>query len=404
MGCKCTNLVLFHDLGQQPNGNTFLYANEVEKELFFDLSMQVCTDCFLVQLSYYPSADFMFSNHPYVSGLNKPVVRHFEILAKHIVNKIGTENGDLVIDVGCNDGSFLKCFAKHGLRVLGVDPGMRTGELAKKNGVLVFKQFWSHETGKYLSGLNVRPRIITATAVFYHVPDLHDFVLGLKMVMDETTVFVAQCVNMRDVIEKNEFDHFYHEHSCIYSISPLIKMLAIHGLRIHDVEMSDIHGGSFIAYIVRDKSPLKTTKSVATALHDDHEAGLYKIDTYHQFVSHVELNKRNLVALLQKLRAEKKTVYALGAPVKGSTLLNYFGIGPDLVELAVEVNEFKVGRVIPGVHIPVVDERSVGEPDYYLVLAWNFADFFREKFHEYLSCGGRFIVPCPTVEIIGPKE
>jgi len=347
----------------------------------------------------------MYSNHPYVSGLNQPVVRHFESLAKHITQKVKTQKGDLVIDVGCNDGSFLKCFANEGLRVLGVDPGKRTGALAKKNGILVFRQFWTQKAGKYLGGLNVCPRIITATAVFYHVPDLHDFILGLKEVMDENSVFIAQCVNMRDVIEKKEFDHFYHEHSCIYSLSPLTKLLATHGLRMQDVEMSSIHGGSFIAYIVRDESPLVTTDAVSAAIQDDIQAGLCEIDTYHKFVKAVEENKRNLVELLTKLKSEGKTVYALGAPVKGSTLLNYFGIGPDLVELAVEVNEFKVGRVIPGVHIPVVDEASIeSPPDYYLVLAWNFVDFFREKFDDYLSNGGKFIVPCPTVQILGPKE
>ena len=404
INCGGHSLYQFMDLGCQPNGNNFLYASETDDEPFFPLSMMVCEDCWQVQISEFPSPDFMFSNHPYVTGVNTPVVRHFQEMAPRVVSKLGMKPNDLVIDIGCNDGSLLKCFADEGMRTLGVDPGKRTGELARQHGVTVFRQFWSHETGKSLRHLGIQPKTITATAVFYHVPDLHDFVRGLAEVMGPESCFVVQGVNLRDLIEKNEFDHFYHEHSCIHSFAPLTRLFEAHGLRIWDVEMSPIHGGSFIIYVVPNDSARQTTDAVTDALIADDSSGLNSRATYDAFSQRVSENVTTLIRLLRELKAQGKTVYALGAPVKGSTLLNYCNIGPELVPYATEVNPYKIGRVTPGTHIPVIDESELeSPPDYYLVLAWNFADYLREKYAEYLLSGGRFIVPVPSLRILGPK-
>lgn len=214
MVCAGNRLVEFIDLGDQPNGNNFLYAAEVAQEVSFPLAMMVCQDCWEVQISEFPSQEVLFSDHPYLSGVNAPVVAHFEQLAARVVYKLGLKPNDLVIDVGCNDGTLLKMFAKQGLRTLGVDPSERPGQVAREQGVTVFKQFWNSDTGRSLRQLGLKPELITATAVFYHVPDLHDFCLGLTEVMETDSVFVVQGVNLKDLIEHNEFDHFYHEHSC----------------------------------------------------------------------------------------------------------------------------------------------------------------------------------------------
>ena len=402
MVCGGRRLHVFFDCGAQPNGNNFLCREELAKEAVFPLSMMVCQDCWEVQISEFPPPDLLFTTHPYITGLNAPVVRHFQALAPHVVAKLGLRANDLALDVGCNDGTLLKQFATQGMRVLGVDPSDEPGRLARAQGVTVFKQFWSNETGKSLRQLGIRPEVITATAVFYHVPDLHDFVAGLCEVMDEKSFFVVQGVNLKDLIEKNEFDHFYHEHSCIHSLSPLARLFAMHGLRIQDVEFSPIHGGSFILYVCRNENAAATTPAVAQAIAAEKTAGLQRLDTYLAFADRVAANMRELKAVLQRLKTQGKTVYALGAPVKGSTLLNYAGIGPDLVEAATELNELKIGRMVPGVHIPIIDERAVAKaPDYYLVLAWNFADFFVEKYRAFLEAGGRFIIPVPHVRIVG---
>jgi 2-polyprenyl-3-methyl-5-hydroxy-6-metoxy-1,4-benzoquinol methylase len=394
MVCSGNRLVEFIDLGDQPNGNNFLPAEQVANEVSFPLAMMVCQDCWEVQIAEFPSQEVLFSDHPYLSGVNAPVVAHFEQLAARVVYKLGLKPNDLVIDVGCNDGTLLKMFAKQGLRTLGVDPSERPGQVAREQGMTVFKQFWNQATGQSLRQLGLKPELITATAVFYHVPDLHDFCRGLIEVMGPDSVFVVQGVNLRDLIEHNEFDHFYHEHSCIHALGPLTRLFGQHGLRIQDVEFSPIHGGSFILFVVREENPRPTTAAVAAAIEAEREAGLYNLATYTAFAK--------LKALLGELKAAGKTVYALGAPVKGSTVLNYAGIGPELVELVTEVNQLKVGRVTPGTHIPVVDERSLGRvPDYYLVLAWNFLDFLVGKYDTYLAGGGKFIVAVPDVRIVG---
>lgn len=402
MVCRGSRLYEFIDLGDQPNGNNFLYPDRVDDEVRFPLAMMVCEDCWEVQIAEFPPQHVLFCDHPYLSGVNAPVVAHFDSLAGHVVEKLGLQPNDLIVDVGCNDGTLLHAFARRGMRTLGVDPSERPGQIARASGITVCKQFWNSETGRALAHLGLRPEVITATAVFYHVPDLHDFCAGLTAVMGPRSVFVVQGVNLKDLIERNEFDHFYHEHSCIHSLGPLTRLFDAHGLRIQDVEFSPIHGGSFILYVVRREHRLATSPAVAQAIEEERRAGLYDLATYQTFAGRVADNMARLKRLLVELKGEGRSVYALGAPVKGSTVLNYAGIGPELVAKATEVNELKIGRVTPGTHIPVVDERAIGRsPDYYLVLAWNFLDFLVGKYDAYLANGGRFITAVPEVRVVG---
>jgi SAM-dependent methyltransferase len=405
MNCGNGNLHEFLDLGRQPNGNYFPSDEEKDSELTFPLLMLVCSDCWQVQIDELPSQEFLFQDHPYITGVNAPVVSHFRALVPHIIAKLGLEPNDLALDIGCNDGTLLRVFAEHGLRVLGVDPSKRVGELAWKNGVTVFRTFWNSQTGRALRRLDVQPQVITATAVFYHVPDLHDFLVGVGEVMGPRTVFVVQGVNLKDLIERNTFDHFYHEHSCIHSILALQPLLRQHGLRMIDVEFSEVYGHSFILYVVREQHPAPACEAVAGAIAAEKASGLDRLDTYFKFAERVRANIRDLKALLADLRRQGKRVFALGAPVKGSTLLNYAGIGPEFVACATEVNRFKIGRLMPGTHIPIVDETTLSEtPDYYLVLSWNILDFLREKYDGFLQRGGRFIVTVPDISVIGPKD
>ena len=402
--CGSQKLERFIDLGDQPNGNNFPTQEEKGKEIQFPFAMAVCTDCWEAQLEESPSMEFMFSNHPYVTGVNMPVVAHFDRLVADTLRRFPLAKNSLVIDIGANDGTLLSKFRGAGMRVMGIDPGKRTGELAKENGITVCETFWNEETASAIKRLNVRPDLITATAVFYHVEDIRSFVKGLAEVMQPRSIFLTQCVYLKDVIEKIQFDHFYHEHTMIHALAPLKQLFADFGLRMLDVEHYDVHGGSFVLWVGREDSPHPTRETVAQMIAAERAAGLQKLATYHAFTKQVEKNRDDLVALLRDLRAKGKSVYALGAPLKGSTLLNYCHIGPDLVELATEVNRFKIGRLTPGTHIPIVYEESLTkQPDYYLVLSWNFLDFFVEKYAEYLRAGGKFIVPHPTVRVLGAE-
>lgn len=402
MNCGGPHLEQFLDLGRQPNGNHFPGPDEVDREPLFPFAMTVCRDCWQVQIEEHPPVEFMFSNHPYITGVNMPVVEHFKLLVEDTLRKFPQRPHSLVIDIGANDGTLLKRFQDAGMRVLGVDPGGRTGELARESGITVCQTFWDERSSRALLDLNLRPEIITATAVFYHVADIHAFVEGLARVLPSHGIFVTQCIYLKDVLEKLQFDHFYHEHTMIHAIRPLQQLFDRHGMRILDVSFYPVHGGSFVLYVGHRESPYRTMPAVAEAIAAEEKAGLFDMQTYRDFRRGVEQNRETLVRFLQRLKADGKRVFALGAPLKGSTLLNYCGIHSDLVALATEVNRFKIGRFTPGSHIPIVYEDSLMEqPDYYLLLSWNFLDFFVDKYGRFLAAGGKFIVPHPTVRVIG---
>jgi C-methyltransferase-like protein/putative zinc binding protein/methyltransferase family protein len=404
MNCRSSRLERILDMGNQPNGNFFPTYNELDSEPTFPFVMTVCQDCWQVQIEEFPSVELMFSNHPYITGVNMPVVSHFEQMAEDAIKKYGITKNSLVIDIGANDGTLLSKFRDRGMRILGVDPGERTGKLAKEKGVTVCETFWNEDSAGALKQLNILPDLITATAVFYHVADIHSFVKGLAKLMGEKTIFLTQCVYLKDVIEKVQFDHFYHEHTMIHALAPLEKLFSQYGLRMLDVDFYPVHGGSFVLYVGREESMYETTSKVAEAIAVEKNVGLQDLETYITFSKRVEKNRDDLLVLLKKLVGEGNKIFALGAPLKGSTLLNYYNIGTDLIGCATEINRFKIGRFMPGSHIPIVFEDSIEtQPNYYLVLSWNFIDFFIEKYADYLKAGGKFIVPHPVVRVIGKE-
>ena len=401
MNCRSSNLERFIDLGEQPNGNLFPAAQDFDTEPKFPFAMTVCTNCWQVQLEEFPAAEFMFANHPYITGINMPVMTHFDQMVQDTLRKYPFPKNSLVLDIGANDGSLLRRFEQAGMRILGIDPGQRTGKLARESGITIGETFWDKETAESIKQLNLKPDIITATAVFYHIEDIHSFVGGLATVMHNRSIFLTQCVYMKDVLEKLQYDHFYHEHTLMHALLPLERLFAEYGLRMVDVAFYPVHGGSFALYVARNESPYETKPSIHEAIAAEKSAGLDHIDTYHAFTRKVQQNRDALVSLLRQLKEDGQTIYALGAPLKGSTLLNYCGIGSDLVQLATEVNRFKIGKYTPGTHIPIVFEDAVEtQPDYYLVLSWNFLDFFIEKYRAFLQAGGKLIVPHPEVRVI----
>jgi hypothetical protein len=233
------------------------------------------------------------------------------------------------------------------------------------------------------------------------VADIHSFVQGLNRLMQKDTIFCTQCVYLKDIIEKLQFDHFYHEHIMIHAITPLQQLFSQYGLRLLDVDFYSIHGGSFMLYVGREESSIPTSHKITEAIAAEKEAKLNQLSTYMHFAQQVERNKQTLISVLQKIKQSGKRIFGLGAPLKGNTLLNYYGIDADLIECATEINPYKIGKYTPGSHIPIVSEQSIKiQPDYYLLLTWNFLDFFINKYADYLHNGGKFIVPHPYVRII----
>ncbi|KOR33202.1 hypothetical protein TI05_02455 [Achromatium sp. WMS3] len=369
MNCRSSHLERFIDLGRQPNGNVFPSLNELDNEQMFPFAMLVCTQCWQVQLEEFPPVDAMFANHPYITGLNQPIVAHFEHLVDNIVQKYAIAPNSLVLDIGANDGTLLHKFRKHKMRVLGIDPCIGTNKLAQDKGITVFETFWNQHSAKAMQQLGIYPDLITATAVFYHVEDLHSFVQGLQTIMKQDTIFCTQCIYLKDLIDQVQFDHFYHEHTLIHAITPLENLFSQYGLRLLDVDFSSIHGGSFVLYVGRKESRFPTTSNIAAAIANEKDAGLNCLQTYLDFSKKVDANKQQLMSVLRGIKDAGKRIFGMGAPLKASTLLNYYGIGPDIIECLTEINPHKIGKYSPGMHIPIISEDTVTEqPDYYLLL------------------------------------
>ena len=401
MSCGAMNVIEFLDLGQQPSGNAFVAREQTIDEPLFPLRMGVCESCWQAQLLDHLDKETLFEDHPYLTGTNAPIVEHFGDLAKRLTQKYNLTAADLVMDIGCNDATLLSKFKEQGVATMGVEPSARISKMARAAGHVVANTFWSRDVAVAIKTTGIKPKIITAMSVFYHVSDLHDFIAGVEAVMERDTLFVVQAVSLMSLLAENQFDHFYHEHTCIHSVTSLQEILSSHALKFIDVEETSVHGGSFIATFAHLDSGYVANRSVAAYAEKEKAAGLEKVETYLEFGERARDIGQHLREMLVELRADRKRVYGLGAPLKSTTFLNFADIGPTLIECLTEVNDLKIGKLSPGKHIPVVDERLLeDEPDYYVVFAWNYLDYLLEKKRDYLAAGGKFIVPFPDLRVI----
>lgn len=402
MRCRCCGareVELFLDLGDQPHCNRLIPMDRVgEREPRFPLRAGFCRACTLVQIDYTIPKENMFSNYPYVSGTTQTLPAHFVRTSKRLVESYGLGAGDLVVDIGSNDGTWLKQYAPFGLRTLGVEPAANVAALATEAGVPTRNAFFNAETAADIVAHEGLAKLVTAAGVFFHLEKLHSVCEGVNALLAPDGVFCVQAIYLGGMIENTAFDQIYHEHLCYYTLRSLQALLERHGLEVFEVALVDIHGGSLEAHVGhRGARPVGV--SVTDMVAEEQAKGFGEIATYRRFAEHVWRLRDELLATLRRYRDAGKRVYCYGAPAKGATLLNSFGIGPDLVELAVEKSPLKFDHLIPGARIPIVDEATVGRPDAYLVLSWNFLGEFLKKEAAYLNGGGEFIVPVPALRI-----
>jgi C-methyltransferase-like protein/putative zinc binding protein/methyltransferase family protein len=400
--CKSDRLTRFLDLGNQPHCNRFLKKEELNgPENFYPLDLFFCSDCALVQMVNVVPAEVMFKDHPYVSGTTATLSEHFRNVAKEAIDTFHVPSNALVVDIGSNDGTFLKGFSSFAVRTLGVEPAAKIAKLATDAGIPTVNDFFSSRVATEIRKQHGPAKIINAAGVFFHVDDLDDFVLGVRQLLDDDGVFVVQAIYLVDMIERNSFDNVYHEHVCHYSIKPLDVLFDRFDMEIFDVHRVPIHGGSIVAHVGK-KGRFRRTAEADRLKAEEKVKGLHDLKRFQEFATKAAQIKTELVSTLRDLKSKGKRIAAYGAPAKGNTLLNYCQIGPDILDYAVEKNPLKCGMYSPGMHIPVITEQEASErvPDYFLLLPWNFGEELLAKEKDYRSKGGKFIIPIPEPRIV----
>ena len=396
--CASTKLTSILDLGDHPWCNDFLTEDQLGKEKQYPLHLVQCDKCGLLQLNHTVPKEIMFKNHTYVSSTTKSLAQHFKTLALENKAELKLTKNDLILDIGGNDGTQLLQYKDIGLEnVLNVESADNIAELSLKAGIPTINDFFNEDLiSKY--ELEGKVKMINASGVFFHLEQLHSVIRGIKKALTDDGVLVVQFMYAGTMVEKLNFDGIYHEHLCYYTLKSLENLLNPYGLKIFHAYGSDIHSGSIIAKI--SKSPdVKTTETYKFWKAKDEQ---YDREAFLNFAAKVKSKKSDLKNLLKNIKNQDPSIkiYAYGAPAKGNTLLNYFDIDKSLIDKCVEVNDLKIGLYLPKSHIPIVKESTEDLPDYYLLLAHNFADEIIEKNKELIDKGVKFIIPFPEIQII----
>ncbi len=401
--CKSKNLKKVLDFGESPPANSFLKKNQLnDAEDFFPLIVNFCTHCGQLQLSHVVSPEILFRNYVFVSSTSRVTVAHFEEYATSAFSKLKLRRGDLVVDIGSNDGVLLKPFKKLGANVLGVDPARNVALRATKQGIPTLPHFFTVKIAKQIAQKYGRAKVITANNVFAHINDLDEIVYAVYELLDKEGSFIIEAPYNIDLLEKNLFDIVYHEHLSYVSIRPLDRFFKSFGMQIFDIVKTPVHGGSVRVFVKMTGAKYKRNKAVQKFLTLEKRRKLGEINTYHVFANHIQENKIKLLTLLSKLKREHKTIAGYGAAAKTTTLLHFFDIGQGTLDFIVDDSPYKQGLFTPGKHIPVVAPKEIytRKPDYLLILAWNFADSIMKMHDTYKKMGGKFIIPVPTPKVI----
>jgi SAM-dependent methyltransferase len=393
----------FVDLGRSPLSNSFLSAEQLPlAEPHYPLHAYVCDDCLLVQLEAFETPQAIFGDYLYFSSYSDLWLRHCEAYATRMTAELGLDANALVVEVASNDGYLLQYFKRLGVDVLGVEPAANVAEVARQKGVPSLVAFFGAATARQLVESGRSADLICANNVLAHVPDLNDFVAGFKLLLKPTGTITVEFPHLLRLIEERQFDTIYHEHFSYFSLLVVEKVFARHGLKVFDVDSLPTHGGSLRVHACHAEDTTRApTNRYHAVLAEERAAGLADVATYERFAETVIDVKCQLLDFLITARREDRVVVGYGAPAKGNTLLNYCGVGPELVRFTVDRSPHKQGRFLPGVQIPIFAPERILEtrPDYVLILPWNIKDEIVEQMRAVRDWGGKFVVPIPGVQI-----
>jgi 2-polyprenyl-3-methyl-5-hydroxy-6-metoxy-1,4-benzoquinol methylase len=403
--CACPLSVTFADLGTSPLSNSYVRPENVHNaESVHPLHVRVCQSCFLVQLPLCETAEAIFSDYAYFSSYSDSWLAHCKKYADEVVQKFDLPQTARIVEVASNDGYLLQFFKEKKFEVLGIEPAQNVARVAQEKGIPTVVQFLGASTADELRKAGHQADLLIGNNVLAHVPDLNDFIIGLKTLLNDIGVLTLEFPHLLQLMIQNQFDTIYHEHFSYFSLMTVEKIFAYHGLTVFDVQEVPTHGGSLRLYV---KHAYDVTKSVAPAVAEliqkERDYGLDRIDTYRQFGVQVERVKSEFLSMLADLKKQGKKVVGYGAPAKGNTLLNYCGVRTDMISFTVDRSPHKQGLFLPGTHIPIYhpDEILAQKPDYIVILPWNIKDEIMDQLSYVRQWDAKFIVPIPITTIEG---
>lgn len=400
--CNSQDLVQFLDFGLQPLANSFLKKEQLgDAEAKYPLRVALCNNCRLVQLKDMVDPESMFRDYVYFSS-GMPASQHFRAYAESIVADFTQSENDLVVDIGSNDGHFLSLVKELGRPILGVDPARNLARVANESGVPTIPEFFSENLANEIIKQHGSPKAVIGNNVVAHIGDLHELVKGVKVLTADGGVFVFEAPYLIDMFENLSFDTIYHEHLSYFSVFPLQKLFEQYGMEIFNAQVHPIQGNSIRVFVCRNGDrPIQS--SVREYLNKEKAMGLHNsVEPYFELARKIENLKDEVARLLQELKRQGKKIVGYGAPAKGNTLLNYYGIGIDILDYVTEELPSKIGFYTPGMHIPVVhtSEFRNNHPDYALLLAWNYKEVILQKEQSFRDGGGKFIMPIGAERIL----
>lgn len=405
--CRFCQSVLqddFVDLGMSPLCESFLPPEQLNHmEPFYPLRVYVCRNCFLVQLEEYVSPADIFTEYAYFSSYSDSWLQHAKTYTDLMVSRFGLGAGHRVVELASNDGYLLQYFVEKGIPVLGVEPAKNVAKVAVSKGVPTLTEFFGVALARRMVQDNQMADLIAGNNVLAQVPDINDFVAGMKIILKPKGIITIEFPHLMRLIQGNQFDTIYHEHFSYFSFLSAEKIFAHHGITLFDVEELKTHGGSIRIYgRHRDADDISVSDNVHRMKAMEADIGYDRLGTYAGFEQQVRETKRALLEILIDIKRQGKTIVGYGAPGKGNTLLNYCGIRRDFLDYTVDRNPYKHGRFTPGTHIPIFPPERIAEdrPDYLFILPWNLKDEIIRQMAFIKEWGGRFIVPIPRAEVI----
>ena len=404
--CRFCNSMLEHtvvDLGMSPLCESYVKPEQINQmERFYPLHVYVCDRCFLVQLQEYVSPDHIFSDYAYFSSYSDSWLQHAKAYTEKMVERFKLDGQSQVVEIASNDGYLLQYFVAQRVPVLGIEPAANVAEVASKKGIPTVVKFFGQKTAHELAAEGKKADLLLGNNVLAHVPDINDFVKGMKILLNPEGVITMEFPHLMRLMEANQFDTIYHEHFSYLSLLTVEKVFSTHGLTIFDVEELSTHGGSLRIYACHSEDTSKSMSQQVKELKNREEiAGFTNLEVYFSFAEKVKETKFKLLDFLITAKRKGKSIAGYGAPGKGNTLLNYCGIRADFLDYTVDRSPYKQGLFLPGTHIPIFHPDKIKEtkPDYLLILPWNLKNEITAQMSYIRDWDGQFVVPIPQVEV-----